>query len=105
MSVNITRDDRAEQAVANAIEKWFKEGDDAAKVDAEKIIADQPLMDKQHTPCPYAINAPGRHWWARGYTYQARLLRCIAAETVLQACRDAAREIDVNVRNYLGPSR
>lgn len=84
------------------IERWFKEGETAAAGDAAKIVEDNPISDKQHTRCPHVGQAP-THWWMRGYAYQARLLRAIAAENVLQACRDAAREIEANVRTYLGP--
>lgn len=98
---HVSRDERVEQAVVDVIEKWFKEGEVAATADADKIIDDDPIVDKQHTPCPYAA-APGRHWWTRGYMHQARLLRCLAAEGMLRSAADSARLIHAEVHHYLG---
>lgn len=35
--------------------------------------------------CPYVDSNPLRHWWTRGYSYEARLLRAIEAEQRLRS--------------------
>jgi hypothetical protein len=83
------------------IERWFKEGETAAAGDAAKIVADNPISDRQHSRCPH--KGVALHWWTRGYAYQARLLRAIAAEGILQACSETAKLIQSEVRAYLEP--
>jgi hypothetical protein len=54
------------------IEGWFKEGVIQADIDERNNL-------EKSSQCPY-LGELSRHWWTRGYAYQARLYRAIRAE-------------------------
>ena len=51
------------------IEEWFNDGARAGE------LSELDLHD-----CPYPEGSLSRHWWTRGFSYTARLLRAIRAE-------------------------
>lgn len=57
-------------ATADQIETWFIEGDRAA---------DRATEERKTATCPYTDKL-AQHWWTRGYSYRARLMRAIEAE-------------------------
>lgn len=57
------------------IGRWFSEGMVAARADGE--------------PPPRPYDGVADHWWSRGYSYTARLLRALEAESALIALRSS----------------
>src|SRR5262245_54796441 len=45
-----------------------------------------------HTECPHDAGTNARHWWTRGYSYSARMLRAMEAEADAARLRAALAE-------------
>src|SRR3990167_8950118 len=50
---------------------------------------------------PYDAASLAGHWWSRGYAYQARLMRAIAAEATIARLTKALRELAATADSYL----
>lgn len=62
-------------------EPAFSEGMRSADVDTARA-------------CPYPEGSPRRHWWTRGFSYQARLLRALTAEKDRDELRARLRQTE-----------
>lgn len=81
----------SEEISLAAIDALFHEGDTAA--DIAEVSRDGAPSSLMIPASPYDEASLAHHWWTRGFSYKARLLRAIDVERTVDRLRRAISEL------------